>query len=57
MKSIKFDQLPNCDERLVVAVPADLKARIFATATQRGLPASVLLRQAIQALADEPFAA
>ena len=57
MKSLKFDQLPNCDERLVVAVPAELKAKVFAVATQRGLPASVLLRQAITALTDEPRAA
>lgn len=57
MKSDKFDQLPNCDERLVVAVPTEVKARLFAIATKRGLPASVLIRQAIAAVTDEPRAA
>ena len=57
MKSDKFDQLPNCDERLTVAVPAETKQRLFAVATKRGLPASVLLRQAIAAVMDEPCAA
>jgi hypothetical protein len=46
MKSA-YDQTPNMDERLVVAVPAAMKARVFEVATERGLPASVLLRQAI----------
>lgn len=57
MKSAKFDQTPNCDERLTVAIPAATKQRLFAVATARGLPASVLLRQAIAAVMDEPRAA
>ena len=57
MKSAKFEQTPNCDERLVIAVPSDLKAKVFAVATRRGLPASVMLRQVILALTDEPQAA
>ena len=57
MKSAKFDQMPNCDERLVVAVPSDLKAKVFAVATKRGLPASTLIRQALQVVMDEPRAA
>nr|WP_295889295.1 hypothetical protein [uncultured Devosia sp.] len=57
MKSDKFDQLPNCDERLVVAVPTEVKARLFRVATERGLPASVLIRQALAAVMDEPRAA
>ena len=57
MKSEKFDQLPNCDERLVVAVPTEVKARLFRVATERGLPASVLIRQALAAVMDGPRAA
>lgn len=49
MKSTKFDQLPNCDERLVVAVPAALKAKVFANATRRGLSASIVVREALVA--------
>lgn len=47
MKSTKFDQLPNCDERLIVALPADLKAKVFANATRRGLSASTVVREAL----------
>ena len=57
MKSAAYDQLPNCDDRIVVAVPSDLKRQIFAVATKRGIPASLLVRQAIAAVMDEPQAA
>src|SRR5690554_4063334 len=45
MKSTKFDQRPNFEERLTVAIPADLKAKVFASATRRGLPASIVVRE------------
>lgn len=47
MKSIKFDQSPNFEERLTVAIPADLKAKVFANATRRGLSASTVVREAL----------
>jgi predicted DNA-binding protein len=53
MKSAKFDQSPNMDERLVIAVPTELKARVYAAAIRRGLPASVLLRQAVNAFIEK----
>ena len=49
MKSSRFDQRPNFEERLTVAIPADLKAKVFAAATRRGLPASILVREALAA--------
>ena len=57
MKSERFAQLPNCDERLVVAVPSDVKARLFRVATERGLPASALIREALAVVMDGPRAA
>jgi hypothetical protein len=57
MKSTRYDQTPVHDERLVIAVPAEVKRHIFAIATKRGMPASVLIRQALAALTDEPRAA
>jgi len=53
MKSTKFSQLPNLDETLTVAVPADLKARVFESATRRGLPASILIREALSVYTTE----
>jgi hypothetical protein len=49
MKSTRFDQQPNFEERLTVAIPADLKAKVFAHATRRGLPASIVVREALAA--------
>lgn len=57
MKSVEYDQLPNCDDRIVVAVPSNLKRQIFAVATKRGIPASLLVRQALAAVMEEPQAA
>jgi hypothetical protein len=53
MKSTKFDQNPNFEERLTVAIPADLKAKVFASATRRGLPASFVVREALMAIIEE----
>ncbi|WP_375450617.1 hypothetical protein [uncultured Devosia sp.] len=47
MKSNRFASAPNMDERIVVAVPAHVKAKLFETAVERGLSASVLVRQAL----------
>lgn len=52
MKSTKFDQRPNLEERLTVAIPADLKAKVFASATRRGLPASIVVREALIAFTE-----
>jgi len=49
MKSTRFDQRPNFEERLTVAIPAELKAKVFALATRRGLPASYVVRDALAA--------
>lgn len=57
MKSGKFDQLPNLDERLVVAVPTETKAQLFALAAKRGISTSMLIRQALAVVVDEPRAA
>ena len=56
MKSTKFSQLPNLDETLTVAVPADLKAKVFAHATRRGLPASFVVREALLAFTSKAAA-
>lgn len=56
MKSPKFDQTPNFDERLTVVLPADLKAKLFSIATQRGLPASYIIRDALTAIVNEQAA-
>lgn len=47
MKSSRFASTPNMDERIVVAVPAHVKAKLFEAAVDRGLSASVLVRQAL----------
>ncbi|MCR6671467.1 hypothetical protein [Devosia ginsengisoli] len=52
MKSTKFDQSPNFEERLTIAIPADLKAKVFASATRRGLPASIVVREALIAFTE-----
>ena len=57
MKSIKFEQRPNYEERLTIAIPADLKAKVFATATRRGLPASIVVREALVAFTQSQAAA
>jgi len=57
MNRSKYSNPEVMDERLTVAVPADTKAKIFAVANKRGLPASLLMRQAIIAFIDEPRAA
>jgi hypothetical protein len=56
MKSIKFEQRPNFEERLTVAIPADLKAKVFAHATRRGLPASFIVREALLAFTSKAAA-
>ncbi len=56
MKSTKFDQRPNFEERLTVAIPADLKAKVFALATRRGLPASFVVRDALVAITNDKAA-
>ena len=56
MKSTKFDQRPNFEERLTVAIPADLKAQVFALATRRGLPVSFVVRDALVAITNEKAA-
>lgn len=57
MNHSKYSNPEQMDERLTVAVPADTKAKIFEVANRRGLPASLLIRQAIMAALDEPRAA
>lgn len=57
MKSTKFEQRPNLEERLTVAIPADLKAKVFANATRRGLPASIVVREALVAFTSGKAAA
>ncbi|SFD00493.1 ribbon-helix-helix protein, CopG family [Devosia psychrophila] len=57
MNRSKYSNPEVMDERLTVAVPANTKAKIFAIANKRGLPASLLMRQAIDAFLAEPRAA
>lgn len=57
MNRSKYSNPEIMDERLTVAVPAETKAKIFAVANKRGLPASLLMRQAIIAYISEPRAA
>ena len=57
MNRSKYSNPEVMDERLTVAVPADTKAKIFAVANKRGLPASLLMRQAIDAFLEELRAA
>lgn len=57
MNRSKYSNPDQMDERLTVAVPADIKAKVFKAANERGLPASLFIRQAIAAAMDEPHAA
>lgn len=57
MNRSKYSNPDQMDERLTVAVPAETKAKIFEAANKRGLPASLLMRQAIQAYISDPKAA
>ena len=57
MNRSKYSHPEQMDERLTVAVPAETKAKIFAVANKRGLPASLLMRQAIDAFLEELRAA
>ena len=57
MNRSKYSNPQVMDERLTVAVAADTKAKIFAVANKRGLPASLLMRQAIDAFLEELRAA
>lgn len=57
MNRSKYSNPAPMDERLTVAVPAETKAKIFKAASTRGLPASLLMRQAIIAYLEEPKAA
>lgn len=57
MNHSKYSNPEQMDERLTVAVPAETKARVFEAANKRGLPASLFIRQAINAAINEPQAA
>ena len=56
MKS-PFDPTPTNDAKLIVALPTDLKRRVFEHATARGIPASLFVRQAIAAATQTAKAA
>lgn len=47
MRSSKFPQATENDERFTLAVPADLKAAVHALAAKRNLSASYIARQAL----------
>lgn len=53
MNRSKYSNPDQMDERLTIAVPADTKAKVFKTANERGLPASLFIRQAIAAAIQE----
>lgn len=57
MNRSKYSNPDQMDERLTVAVPADIKAKVFKAANERGLPASLFIRQAIAAAIQETRAA
>lgn len=47
MRSTKFAAPPALDERLTLAVPANLKAEVHKVAAARGIGASALARMAL----------
>lgn len=57
MKSPKYDTTPKNDETLNVAVPAEMKARVYEAASKRGVHTSLFVRQVISAALNEPQAA
>lgn len=48
----KYPAAPLHDERFNIVLPAPLKRRLFETAAKRGLPASIVVRQALATFID-----
>lgn len=57
MNRSKYSQPSQMDERLTVAVAPETKAKIFELASKQGLPASLFIRQAINAAIQQTRAA
>jgi hypothetical protein len=54
MKPSKYaQQLEALDEHIGLAVPADLKAKIFLMAARKRLPASHLIREVLQSYTSQ----
>jgi predicted DNA-binding protein len=53
----KYPTAPLHNERLDIVLPAKLKRRLFETAARRGLPAAMVVREALAATLDAHRAA